>query len=293
MKIKKITKICRNDETVYNLDVDGNHNYYANNILVKNCHILKKENQINNIFQHIKTRNRFSFTGTLPESLIDQWNIIGRIGPVICEVSREDLVANKWISDAEIKIVYLNYKDEPDYKKASIEDPLVNYQIETDFTEHNQFRHGVIKAISDKLDKNMLIVVEHLEHGETLFNYLSQNQKKQVFFIRGDVEVEDREKIKELMELHDNVVCIAISKIFSTGINIKNLHYILFASAGKAKVKIVQSIGRGLRLHENKNKLYIFDIADNLKYGMKHLRRRKEIYEEEGFKTKTVQVCEK
>ena len=266
---------------------------HVNLLIVDEVHMMKNENEITKMLSFINTRHRYGFTGTLPESKIDQWNIIGRIGPIICEVSRDELVQNKWISDAEIKIIQLSYNTLPDYGKSSIEDPLVNYQIENKFTENNVFRNEILNAICKKLENNVLVVVEHIEHGEILFQKFSENKNKQVFFIRGDVDVEDREKIKDIMEKFDNVVCVAISKIFSTGINIKNLHYILFASAGKAKVKIVQSIGRGLRLHENKNKLYIFDIADNLKYGQKHLGRRMEIYEEEGFKTKTVQICEK
>ena len=74
--------------------------------------------------------------------------------------------------------------------------------------------------------------------------------------------------------MQDNVVVIAISKIFSTGINIKNLHYIVFGSGGKAKIKTIQSIGRGLRLHKNKTELIIFDIGDDLQYGLQHLAKR-------------------
>lgn len=263
-----------------------------NLLIIDECHIVKKENQINNIFKSINTKNKFGFTGTLPESKIDQWNIIGKIGPILYEVSRDEMVKNKFISDAEIKIINLTYKNEPEYKTVNVLNPTINYNIETEFTEKNNFRNELIKNICDKLDKNILIVVDHLEHGETILNKISKNTSKKAFFIRGDVEIEDREKYKQIMERQDNVVCIAISKIFSTGINIKNLHYILFASAGKAKIKLIQSIGRGVRLHENKNKLYIFDIADRLKYGEKHIKRRKEIYEEEGFKITTKNIKE-
>ena len=83
------------------------------------------------------------------------------------------------------------------------------------------------------------------------------------------------------MEINDNVVCIAISAIFSTGVNIKNLHNILFVSGGKSFIRTVQSIGRGLRLHENKNKLIIIDLSDNLKYGIQHSEKRKQIYNAE------------
>jgi superfamily II DNA or RNA helicase len=97
------------------------------------------------------------------------------------------------------------------------------------------------------------------------------------------VEIEEREKIKKIMEETSNVVVVAISKIFSTGINIKNLHYIVFAGGGKSKIKILQSIGRGLRLHKDKDKLIIVDIADNLLYGNQHFLKRKSLYEKENI----------
>ena len=91
----------------------------------------------------------------------------------------------------------------------------------------------------------------------------------------------------------NNIICIAIAKIFSTGINIKNLHYILFASIGKAKIKIIQSIGRVLRLHENKVKLIIFDISDILEYSIKHLSKRLSLYKKEKLQYVITEVNEK
>ena len=88
------------------------------------------------------------------------------------------------------------------------------------------------------------------------------------------------------MEKKKNIVVVAISKIFSTGINIKNLHYIIFAGGGKAKIKIVQSIGRGLRLHTDKEELIIFDIADNLRYGQRRVEERLTLYDNEDIKYK-------
>ena len=83
------------------------------------------------------------------------------------------------------------------------------------------------------------------------------------------------------MEEKKDIIVVAISKIFSTGINIKNLHYIMFAGGGKAKIKIIQSIGRGLRLHIDKKELIIFDIADNLRYGQRHMKQRLLLYDGE------------
>jgi superfamily II DNA or RNA helicase len=83
------------------------------------------------------------------------------------------------------------------------------------------------------------------------------------------------------MESTNNVVCIAVSAIFSTGVNIKNIHMIIFAAGGKSFIRTVQSIGRGLRLNDNKEELKIIDISDNLQYGEEHSSKRKEIYNNE------------
>ena len=94
------------------------------------------------------------------------------------------------------------------------------------------------------------------------------------------------------MEQQKDIIIIAISKIFSTGINIKNLHYIVFAGGGKAKIKIVQSIGRGLRLHSDKKELIIFDIADNLRYGQRHIEQRLSLYDSEHINYSFMQYYE-
>ena len=125
-------------------------------------------------------------------------------------------------------------------------------------------------------------MVDYIAHGEELFGILkSQCKNKRVFFIRGEVAVDERDKIRQLMETTSDVICVAISKIFSTGINIKNLHYIVFAGGGKAKVKIIQSIGRGLRLHTDKKGVIIIDIADMLHYSNQHYMKRLTLYKGE------------
>ena len=95
------------------------------------------------------------------------------------------------------------------------------------------------------------------------------------------------------MEENNNVVCVAISAIFSTGINIKNLHMIVFAAGGKSFIRTIQSIGRGLRLNPNKEKLTIIDIADQLEYSKSHAEKRQEIYNKEKIQYKTGEIVEK
>ena len=125
-----------------------------------------------------------------------------------------------------------------------------------------------------------------------MFRELSTLEGKQVYFIQGSVEVEERRKIQQLMETNNDVVCIAISKIFSTGISIKNIHYIMFAAGGKSKIKTLQSIGRGLRVHENKDVLTIIDLVDELIYGGKHFDKRKEFYDLEKIQVSNKTIIE-
>ena len=143
-------------------------------------------------------------------------------------------------------------------------------------------RHDIIKKIVSKMSKNVLILVNRLEHGENLINHLLFDDKE-TFFVNGSVSVQDRSDIILKMENQNNVVCVAMSAIFSTGINIKNLHYIVFAAGGKSFIRTVQAVGRGLRLHDSKNKLIIFDVYDNFKFSNAHALERQSYYIDENL----------
>ena len=252
-------------------------------LLVDEVHGLRKNNKINKILKTIRTPNRFGFTGTMPEEHIDQWNIIGKIGPILYEKGSYQLRSEDYIANALVQVLRLKYINEPETGKRS--DPLDRYQKEMDFIIESSFRNNTIAKLSKNVDNNCLILLDYIKHGETLYRSIKEQcPNKQIFFIRGDVEVEQRETIRALMERSTDVICIAISKIFSTGINIKNLHYIMFAGSGKAKIKTLQSIGRGLRKHQSKDKLIIFDVADLLYYGRKHMEKRVSLYEKEKLK---------
>jgi len=260
-------------------------------LVVDEVHKIRKGNEVNKIIKKIKTPVKFGFTGTMPENLMDQWNIIGKIGPVIYEKNSYELRLENFVSSAQIQIIKLFYKDRP---LSEVSTNAANkYREEQKFLMRSDFRNNVISKIVCKLTNNSLILVDYIEHGERVYDFVKKNcPEKQVFFIRGEVEVTEREKIRRLMEDRTDVVVVAISKIFSTGINIKNLHFIVFACGGKAKIKIVQSIGRGLRLHKDKQKLIIFDIADNFRYSLAHLDKRITLYEKEKIQYSTKEVKE-
>lgn len=251
-------------------------------LIIDEVHKLRRDNKINKIINKIRTNNRYGFTGTMPEQAIDQWNIIGKIGPVLYEKNSFQLRQQDYVANAKVQVLKIEYKEKPPVFPSDRYDPTARFRRELQFLAKHTFRNNIISKLSEKFDNNCLIMVDYIEHGEELYGVLTSKCKnKRVFFIRGDVAVEERDKVKKLMERTSDVVCIAISKIFSTGINIKNLHYIVFAGGGKAKVKIIQSIGRGLRLHKDKKGVIIIDMADMLHYSYQHYTKRLKLYKDE------------
>jgi superfamily II DNA or RNA helicase len=250
-------------------------------LILDEVHKFNRGNKCTKLLDKIKTPNKFGLTGTLPEDNLDKWTVIGKVGSVLIKKSSHELREEKFLTNATIKIFYLNYLNPPK-KIRDVLDPTENYRNELQFLSYNAFRNKVIQKTCENFKNNSLILLNNIDHGQHLFDLLSNNLKdKQVFFIRGEVDVEERDKVKQIMEKNNNVICIAISSIFSTGVNIKNLHMILFAAGGKSFIRTVQSIGRGLRLNENKEKLLIIDIADLLEYGKEHSNKRIEIYNSE------------
>ena len=229
---------------------------YIDLLIVDECHKITAGNKISKIVQQIKTPNKFGFTGTLPEDQLNKWSIIGKLGPVIYEKSSFELRLEDYLTNVSIKILNINYSPRPHFSGQT------GYRDELEYIYNNDKRNDIIKSLVSKLSANTLIMVNHIAHGDVIMEYLQKVEGKKAYFIQGSVDVEEREKIKALMERETNIVVVAISAIFATGVNIKNLHNIIFASGGKSFIRTVQSIGRGLRKHDSKDKLIIFDILD-------------------------------
>ena len=251
-------------------------------LIVDEVHKVRRGNKINDIIKKIYTIHKFGFAGTLPEEVLDQWNIFAKFGDRIYSKMSHELKSESYVTPAKVTALVINYKTGPQFERTKDSTPADEYIAELKFLLTNDFRNGVINHLVNKFDNNSLVLVDLIDHGQAIYDKITTSSTtKEVYFIRGEVEVEERKRVQTLMETQTNVCVIAISKIFSTGINIKNLHYLIFAGGGKAKVKIVQSIGRGLRLHEDKKELIIIDIADKLKYGMQHYQKRKKLYHQE------------
>lgn len=251
-------------------------------IIIDEAHKYKRGNKINKILDKIDASIRFGFTGTLPDEKEDVLCIEGKIGPVIYKKTSVDL--KEYLSQAICNVIELEYENQPEWFST---DDMKRYRQEYEFIINNDSRNKIISKLSCNLQNNTLVLIDRIQHGLDLQRVLEKNcENKKVFFIRGEVEVESRNEIRSIMEQATNVVCIAISSIFATGIDIKNLHNIILANAGKAKIRLLQSIGRGLRLHPSKEKLMLIDLADQLYYGKRHFEKRCEIYQKEQIETK-------
>lgn len=264
-------------------------------IIVDECHAMASAEKITKVIKQLNGPHIFGFTGSLPEDKFDVWSLNRVFGDIIYHKKSVELRKDQYISKVQVAALQLSYKNIPHFTRPSYVNPTAGYEEEITWLQTNSFRTDVIAKVCKAVDNNTLVLVDRIAHGEFLQQELDNRLQgnKKVFFIQGSVEVEEREKIRALMENETSVVCIAISRIFSTGISIKNLHNVIFAAIGKARIKIIQSIGRSLRLHKSKRIATIFDIADvNLLYGLKHFRERKRLYETEKIPLKLTQLVE-
>lgn len=169
------------------------------------------------------------------------------------------------------------------------------YQEELEYIVTNEKRNRFIKNLTLDQKGNTLVLFQFVEkHGKVLYDLIQKESEKdrKVFYVSGEVDASDREQIRGIVEGQKNAIIVASLGTFSTGINIRNLHNIIFASPSKSQVKVLQSIGRGLRKSDDGSTTNLFDISDDLhcrgyrNFTLKHSAERIKIYSREGFKYK-------
>ena len=172
------------------------------------------------------------------------------------------------------------------------------YQDEMDFIVQYEPRNKFIRNLALKQEGNTLVLFQYVEkHGKPLSEMIKEKAgDRKVFFVYGGTDTEQRENIRKITELENDAIIVASYGTFSTGINIKNLHNIVFASPSKSRIRNLQSIGRGLRTSETKTSCNLYDIADDLSwknrknYTLLHMIERIKIYNDEHFNYKLVKV---
>lgn len=272
--------IVTNNSIVLSRIQDNEWIFDVDLLLYDEAHTCSIENGIfKQVIKKIKTPRKIGFTGTIPNDAYEKQSLVGVFGKIIYQKKAYELKKFGHISNAEVLITKITYENLPPYDLK--QDEITNYNIELDYIIDLPYRNKLIKHFTKQMIGNCLILVDRIYHGTVLKEILSTLENKKVYFVRGNMDVDERQKIIEEMESSNNICCIAMSKIFSTGVNIKNLPNIIFAWIGKSKRKVVQSIGRGLRVHENKEKLLIIDICDNFRFSKKHCYERIQLYDDE------------
>lgn len=255
--------------------------YEVDCIVIDECHKLNRKNKIFKVFNNIKTNLKFGFTGTLPKDNIHRWGIIGKIGPVIFKKNSKELRDENYLVNCSVLRCELKYPLSLNLSWTKEQHYIINH------VKRNKF---ILKCINNR-PGNSMFLVKLRAHGEFMYNYFKMFlPDKKIFYVNGDTPVEERRDILEYMENHNNVIVVAINKIFSTGINIKNLETIYLGSSSKSFISIIQTIGRGLRKNAFKKFLLIIDIVDLLHYSQEHSIDRISHYNTEKISYKTVEI---
>ena len=236
-----------------------------------------------------KASYRIGCTGTIDGTQTHRLVLEGLFGPIFKSVTTAELIENKQLAEFRIKCLILKYSDEVCKTSRGWD-----YLNEIEYIVKSKQRNEFIRNLVLSLDGNSLVLFQLVErHGKELHKIIEESAKdRKVFFVYGGTDVEVREQVRELTEKENNAIIVASYGTFSTGINIRNLHNVVFASPSKSRIRNLQSIGRGLRLGDNKKEAVLFDIVDDFRIGkhvnftLKHFEERVKIYDEEKFKYK-------
>ena len=179
------------------------------------CHKHRHGNLINKIVSKIPAKYRYGLTGTLPDSKLDKWCISGIFGSVIYTKTSEELRNNKQISKVVISTIKIHYDPNRKFKKPNHLNPTEAYEEEIDFLHKSEFRNNTITKIVNKVNKNILIMVDRIVHGNLLYDILSKGTTKKVYFIHGEIELQDREDVIKMMESELIYLTKEINKIIN------------------------------------------------------------------------------
>tara|TARA_B100000131_G_scaffold96762_1_gene93892 strand:- start:1146 stop:2612 length:1467 start_codon:yes stop_codon:yes gene_type:complete len=254
------------------------------------AHQFKSKSLVSIMTKLANAKYRYGFTGTLDGTQTHKWVLEGLFGPAYKVTRTDELMKKGHVATLDINVLLLKH---PPQKFEVFEDE-VQYII-----THDR-RNNFIKNLALDLKGNTLILFARVEgHGEPLYNLINNSNtilNRRVFFVHGGVDTESREKVRDITERESDAIIIASYGTFSTGINIKNLHNVIFASPSKSRIRNLQSIGRVLRKGDNKSKATLYDIADDItyksrkNYTLNHLIERIKVYNEENFNYDIVNI---
>jgi superfamily II DNA or RNA helicase len=237
---------------------------------------------------------RFGTTGTLDGTQTHKLVLEGLFGPVYNVTSTKELMDEGSLASLDINVLLLKYPDALCKEMKS-----AKYQEEIDFLVSNESRNKFIRNLALDQEGNTLVLFQYVEkHGKPLHDLIREKaaDDRHVFFVSGGTDVEGRERVRQITENKKDAIIVASMGVFSTGINIRNIHNVIFASPSKSQIRVLQSIGRGLRKADDGRDTTLYDIADDLhwkkhkNYTLNHSAERIKIYSREKFHFKIYEI---
>jgi len=239
---------------------------------------------------------RIGLSATYPdERSLDWFSIVGAMGPTKRYTNYKELREKKRVAGLKIKDVFL--KHPLAIARDNFEKNSKNFMQEIEYINDMEHRDKFISMLVGKLKGNTIVLFTRIVQGKNIEKALKLTGNKKVLYVDGDVHKDDREQVRVTMENNDNIVSVVSYGTFSQGVSIKNIHNIVLAANYKSKIKVIQSIGRGLRINDSKDQVTVYDLIDDLEYsyientrvkkylnyGLKHYKERKKFYKEEGY----------
>lgn len=233
---------------------------------------------------------RIGTSGTLQDTKVHKLSLQGMFGRIKKVITTKELMDRKILADLQIKCLVIKHpKEHCDFVRK--QSKLVGYEAEISYIRSCEERNKSIAKLAESLSGNTLILYQFVQkHGDRLYEIISGMSNKDIHYVNGQTEAEIREEIRSVVENSTNSIIVASYGTFSTGINIKNLNNIIFASPSRSKIRVLQSIGRALRTTQTKKTALLFDIVDDMRVdawenaGIKQFQERIRLYSNEKFK---------
>lgn len=251
----------------------------ADFLICDECHKYKSDVSGSIVKESTNAKYKWGFTGTMPEEDLDKLELMGIFGKPRTYMTSRELIERGLGTPIKINSIHLLYNDE-DKGKFRL---LKNYQQQITFIKEHEKRTKLIVNLATKVKGNTLVLGTYTEHIKTLFLEIMKlkypdvvvenkditgkksfefQEKYGIYFLNGEDDGPTREKTRLILEEHDDAILVSNFSILSTGVNIKKLDSMIFASPLKSYTTITQSIGRGMRLHKDKSIFNVYDICD-------------------------------
>lgn len=248
-------------------------------IIMDEIHKLNRGSSYENVVKAVDTKSIFGLTATMPEDPDESWFIKGTVGPVLYKAHAHELQDENYLAKINIVKIEFEHLDRPDHIVNPTYDlkefPTRMYTDEYHHLEAHEKSIDFIAELAKKAKGNTMILFDHTTHGQAMYNAIDGNK----LFVDGSVSMDDREDVKAGLETENDLVLVAQSTCFGTGISINNIQNIIICSHSKKLTKIIQQVGRGLRKTKVGDEyVHLFDCSHNYRYSERHAESRMKLY---------------